>query len=160
MREIIHMLPLTFRRRGLRVAASLLLRAVLNLAGLAALLPVLALLLTPGAMRTGALARWFGMSGFASESAFALAGCDAAVAVVILKTYTASCRTESKNRERNGPELRKRQQLRRRNGRGYLKSEDSGSVHEGFLFGSGISDSADATGFAREGHRIPVGGMK
>lgn len=85
MREIIHMLPLTFRRRGLRVAASLLLRAALNLAGLAALLPVLALLLVPDGISTGPFARWYDLSGLASERAFALAVCGAVVAVVILK---------------------------------------------------------------------------
>lgn len=85
MREIIHMLPLTFRRRGLRVAASLLLRAALNLAGLAALLPVLALLLVPDGISTGPLARWYDLSGLASERTFALAVCGAVVAVVILK---------------------------------------------------------------------------
>lgn len=85
MREIIHMLPLTFRRRGLRVAASLLLRAALNLAGLAALLPVLALLLVPDGISTGPFARWYDLSGLTSERTFALAVCGAVVAVVILK---------------------------------------------------------------------------
>ena len=41
MRSILRSLPAAFRRRGLRIAATLVLRAVLNLAGLAALLPVL-----------------------------------------------------------------------------------------------------------------------
>ena len=43
MRSILRSLPAAFRRRGLRIAATLVLRAVLNLAGLAALLPVLTL---------------------------------------------------------------------------------------------------------------------
>ena len=46
MRSILRSLPAAFRRRGLRIAATLVLRAVLNLAGLAALLPVLTLVLT------------------------------------------------------------------------------------------------------------------
>ena len=45
MRSILRSLPAAFRRRGLRIAATLVLRAVLNLAGLAALLPVLTLAL-------------------------------------------------------------------------------------------------------------------
>ena len=45
MRSILRSLPAAFRRRGLRIAATLVLRAVLNLAGLAALLPVLTLVL-------------------------------------------------------------------------------------------------------------------
>ena len=39
MRSILRSLPAAFRRRGLRIAATLVLRAVLNLAGLAALTP-------------------------------------------------------------------------------------------------------------------------
>ena len=38
MRSILESLPAAFRRRGLGIAATLVLRAVLNLAGLAALL--------------------------------------------------------------------------------------------------------------------------
>ena len=42
---IVDIIPPPFRRRGLRVAATLLLRALLNLVGLAVLLPVLVLVL-------------------------------------------------------------------------------------------------------------------
>ncbi|WP_418983172.1 ATP-binding cassette domain-containing protein [Alistipes sp.] len=83
LKELIRILPPAYRRRGLRVAATLLVRAVLNLAGLAALLPALALVLDPSWTTTaGPLARAYALSGLSSPRTFALALCGGVVAVV------------------------------------------------------------------------------
>ena len=86
MKEMLDLLPRAFRRRGVWVAATLLLRAALNLVGLAMLLPVLMLALdTRAAEQTGPLGRICAAAGFASPRAFALAVCAAVVAVIALK---------------------------------------------------------------------------
>ena len=86
MRSILESLPAAFRRRGLGIAATLVLRAVLNLAGLAALLPVLTLVLDPAGFEgDGALACVYAWSGADSPQAFALAVCGAVVGFIILK---------------------------------------------------------------------------
>ena len=50
MKKAIQIIPENFRRRGIGVACTLFLRAVLNMVGLAMLLPVLALALDPQSM--------------------------------------------------------------------------------------------------------------
>ena len=86
MRSILRSLPAAFRRRGLRIAATLVLRAVLNLAGLAALLPVLTLVLDPAGFEgDGPLATVYVWSGVASPRTFALAVCGAVVGFIVLK---------------------------------------------------------------------------
>ncbi|MFR7603667.1 MAG: ATP-binding cassette domain-containing protein [Alistipes shahii] len=86
MRSILRSLPAAFRRRGLRIAATLVLRAVLNLAGLAALLPVLTLVLDPAGFEgDGPLATVYVWSGVASPCTFALAVCGAVVGFIVLK---------------------------------------------------------------------------
>ena len=86
MRSILRSLPAAFRRRGLRIAATLVLRAVLNLAGLAALLPVLTLVLDPAGFEgDGPLAMVYVWSGVASPRTFALAVCGAVVGFIVLK---------------------------------------------------------------------------
>ena len=83
----IDIVPPKFRRRGVRVAFSLLLRAVLNLAGLAALLPVLALVLDPAWVSgDGPLARIYACSGIGSARAFALTICGLVVLLILLKS--------------------------------------------------------------------------
>lgn len=83
----IDIIPPAFRRRGLRVALSLLLRVVLNLAGLAVLLPVLALVLDPAWIAdNGPLARLYALSGIGSPRTFALMLCGAVVAVIVAKS--------------------------------------------------------------------------
>ena len=60
---IVDIIPPPFRRRGLRVAATLLLRALLNLVGLAVLLPVLVLVLDPAGLEgSGPLAHAYALS--------------------------------------------------------------------------------------------------
>ena len=86
MSGIFDILPQEFRRRGLGMAATLLARSALNLAGLAALLPVLALVLDPAGFEGGGtLARVYTASGIASPRTFALAVCGAVVVFIGLK---------------------------------------------------------------------------
>ena len=76
MNETIGIIPRAFRRRGVWVACTLLLRAGLNFLGLAMLLPVLALVLDPGSLEGGGvLTRAYEGLGFASQRTFALAVC-------------------------------------------------------------------------------------
>ena len=86
MNETIGIIPRAFRRRGVWVACTLLLRAGLNFLGLAMLLPVLALVLDPGSLEGGGvLTRASEGLGIASQRTFALAVCAAVVGVIVLK---------------------------------------------------------------------------
>ena len=86
MRSIFQILPAAFRRRGIRIAATLLLRAVLNLAGLAALLPALTLVLDPAGFEgDGPLAHIYAASGLGSPHTFALVLCAGVVAFMAVK---------------------------------------------------------------------------
>ncbi len=79
-------LPLTYRRRALGVTCTIFLRALLNLAGLAVLLPVLVLILdSDSATSAPWLADLYRGGGFRSRQAFVMAVCAAVVAVVALK---------------------------------------------------------------------------
>lgn len=94
---ITRIIPPPFRRRGLWVAATLLLRALLNLVGLAVLLPVLLLVLDPASLAgDGPAARVYAWTGIATPQRFALAICGAVVAVIALKCLVnlALARTE------------------------------------------------------------------
>ena len=80
-------LPREFRGRSSRVAVTLFLRAVLNFAGLALLLPVLLLILDAGSIHTDPrLARVYQMGGFHSERAFVLTVCGIVVAMIVVKS--------------------------------------------------------------------------
>ena len=86
MHALIAIIPQTFRRRGFRVACSLLLRAGLNFLGLAMLLPVLALVLDARSLAgDGPMARAYATLEFSSPRSFALAVCGAVVALIVLK---------------------------------------------------------------------------
>ena len=75
MKKAIQIIPEQFRRRGIGVACTLFLRAVLNMVGLAMLLPVLALALDPQSMEgDGWMATIYHQLGFHSTKSFALAG--------------------------------------------------------------------------------------
>lgn len=79
-------LPRPYRRRAIRVAGTIFLRALLNLAGLAVLLPVLVLILDSERMASVPwLAGLYRMGGFQSRDTFVIAVCAAVVAVVALK---------------------------------------------------------------------------
>lgn len=80
MKRILETLPDDFRRRSLRLIASGFLRAALNFAGVAALLPLLMLLLDPAVFSgNGSVARLYAHSGIGSERGFVAAACGAVV---------------------------------------------------------------------------------
>lgn len=83
MKRTLHILPRPFRRRGVWVAWTLFLRAVLNMVGLAMLLPVLAVALDPAALTgEGVMGRIYQTIGFRSVEQFAW--CTAAVIILII----------------------------------------------------------------------------
>lgn len=87
MKQILEILPRPFRRRGVGVAVTLFLRALLNMVGLAMLLPILALALEPDALTDGGvLARLYAGGGFRSPSHFAWAVAGLIIAIIALKS--------------------------------------------------------------------------
>lgn len=90
MKKILDILPDGFRRRSCGVVATLLARAVLDFAGLALLLPLLALLLDPEAFTgDGCLAAAYRSSGIASTRLFAGMVCGGVVLFTLLKGAAA-----------------------------------------------------------------------
>ena len=86
MKKIFDLLPPAFRLRGLWVAFTLLLRAGLNLFGIALLLPVLMLVLdSEAAHSSGFLIRIYKNLGFDSLRDFPLAVCVAVVVIIGVK---------------------------------------------------------------------------
>ena len=86
MKKILDLLPPAFRLRGLWVAFTLLLRAGLNLFGIALLLPVLMLVLDSEASNSsGFLIRIYKALGFDSLRDFPLTVCVAVVAIIGVK---------------------------------------------------------------------------
>lgn len=87
MCNIYRIIPRSLRRRGRLAIATLFVRAALNFAGLAALLPLLVLALDPASMAPeGRLHELYNTLGFASPRLFAYALCGAAVALVVVKS--------------------------------------------------------------------------
>lgn len=79
-------LPARFRRRSIGVALSVFLRALLNFAGLAVLVPVLVIILdTEGIHSNLWLERIYLWGGFSNDRRFILAVCTGVVGVVLLK---------------------------------------------------------------------------
>lgn len=79
-------LPARFRRRSIGVALSVFLRAMLNFAGLAVLVPVLVIILdTEGIHSNLWLERIYLWGGFSDDRRFILAVCTGVVGVVLLK---------------------------------------------------------------------------
>ena len=86
MKRILHILPAPFRLRGIGVTATLFLRALLNMVGLAMLLPILALALDRGALEgEGALATCYRAVGFGSAEEFAWAIAGGIIVVIAFK---------------------------------------------------------------------------
>lgn len=86
MNKTIDIIPPEYRRRGIGVALTLLLRAGLNFVGLAVLLPVLALVLDPHSLEQGgAMAHAYALSGISSPRGFALAICATVVVLIVVK---------------------------------------------------------------------------
>lgn len=83
---ILDIIPRPYRRRGLWVAATIFVRAVLNFLGLALLLPVLLLLLDTDSIRSDRyLSAVYDWGGFTDERSFVCAVCAAAVGVIVVK---------------------------------------------------------------------------
>lgn len=79
--------PRRFRRRSYLVSGTIFLRALLNFAGLALLIPVLLLILDSESMHTNPwLERLYQAGGFESDRAFALTVCGCIVALIAFKT--------------------------------------------------------------------------
>ena len=87
MRSILlDIIPRRFRRRSYLVSGTIFLRALLNFAGLALLIPVLLLILDSESMHTNPwLERLYQAGGFESDRAFALTVCGCIVALIAFK---------------------------------------------------------------------------
>lgn len=83
---LLEIIPHQFRRRSYLVSGTIFLRAVLNFAGLAVLLPVLLLILDAESMHTNPyLERLYQLGRFTSDRTFILTVCGGIVLVIILK---------------------------------------------------------------------------
>lgn len=85
--SFLDIIPIRFRRRGLRVTLSVFARALLNFAGLAVLIPVLVIILDTDGIRSNRwLAALYDAGGFTDDRSFILAVCAGVVAVILLKS--------------------------------------------------------------------------
>ena len=83
---ILEIIPKSFRGRSIRVAVTILLRAILNFVGLAMLVPVLVLILDTDTIHTNShLNAIYEALGFSSDSWFVVAVCAAVVMIIVLK---------------------------------------------------------------------------
>ena len=83
---ILEIIPKSFRGRSIRVAVTILLRAILNFVGLAMLVPVLVLILDTDTIHTNRhLNAIYEALGFSSDSWFVVAVCAAVVMIIVLK---------------------------------------------------------------------------
>lgn len=71
MKELKHLIPEEYRWGAVKVAALVPVRAILDLAGVAALLPVMMLVLDSDRLHSSFLGKWYDALGFASEQSFA-----------------------------------------------------------------------------------------
>ena len=84
--DIFDIIPKKFRLRGLVVGFTIFVRSLLNFVGLAALLPVLYLILDSEAIHSnGAVQRVYDIFGFSSDSHFVIAVAVAVVAFIVVK---------------------------------------------------------------------------
>ncbi len=81
--EILSLIPRGYRARGAGVAATVVIRALLDFAGLAAMVPVLVIALDPSKAEGNAWAEW--LYSITGERLFAPAVCAAAVGFIIAK---------------------------------------------------------------------------
>ena len=83
---LFEIIPKPFRMRGVWVAVTILLRAILNFVGLAMLIPVLVLILDTGSIHTDSrLSRIYEVVGFSSDEWFVVAICAMVVGIIIIK---------------------------------------------------------------------------
>lgn len=84
--DIFDIIPKKFRLRGLVVGFTIFVRSLLNFVGLAALLPVLYLILDSEAIHSnGAVQRVYDLFGFSSDNHFVIAVAVAVVAFIVVK---------------------------------------------------------------------------
>ena len=85
-RGVFDIIPKSFRGRGLWVAVTILVRALLNFVGLAMLVPVLVLILdTDSIHQSSRLNAIYEALGFSSDEWFVVAVCVAVVCIIVLK---------------------------------------------------------------------------
>lgn len=85
-RQIVNIIPPSFRRRSVTTAVTILLRAVLNFFGIALLVPLLMLILDGEAIHSHrVLQRVYDICGFTDDNHFVVAVAVAVVAAIILK---------------------------------------------------------------------------
>ena len=85
--SVLGIIPKRFRRRGCMVTLTILLRALLNFMGLAALLPVLYLILDSDSIHSNRyLAGLYDAMGFGSDTAFVTAVSGTIVAFIVVKS--------------------------------------------------------------------------
>ena len=85
-RRIVNIIPSGYGRRGAALIATLLARAALNFFGIAALVPLLVLILDGESLRSHpTLDRIYQSLGFGDYRIFAIATAAAAVAAIVLK---------------------------------------------------------------------------
>ena len=83
---LFEIIPKPFRMRGVWVAVTILLRAILNFVGLAMLIPVLVLILDTNSIHTdNRLSRIYEVVGFSSDEWFVVAICAMVVGIIIIK---------------------------------------------------------------------------
>ena len=84
---VLSIIPRQFRRRGVWVTFTILLRALLNFVGLAALLPILYLILDTDSIHSNEyLSVLYAKGGFESDTAFVAAIAGIVVAFIVLKS--------------------------------------------------------------------------
>lgn len=99
IQKLIEILPPAYRKRGIWVAFTLLCRALLNLIGLAVLLPVLALVLDPQWIESpGMMHDIYLYLGISSPEKFALTICAGVVGIILIKSLLIIGLTQVQNR--------------------------------------------------------------
>jgi len=86
LREIVKLLPARYRKRGVGVTVAVLIQALLNFVGLAALVPVLALLLdSQGANQHFVLSRMQDLTEITEANQFAVVVCLCVFCIIVIK---------------------------------------------------------------------------
>lgn len=85
MKEIWHLIPEDFRPGVVKVAAMVPVRAILDLVGVAALLPVMMLVLDEGKLQSSFLGSWYESLSFSSQQSFALFVISLVILLLVVK---------------------------------------------------------------------------
>lgn len=98
MREILRLIPSEYRRGCLRVALLVPVKAVLNLVGVAALVPVMMLVLQPEKLQASSLGRFLSYFSLPTGNNFAFVVISSVILLLILKTVFSLLITNYQNR--------------------------------------------------------------